>query len=189
VPVTDKVYSVALQVENRNYDAVAHRASYTCDIMTADFRSVQKVSDTVSVPPSGKYYYSIPSLRFASEDVRPERVSCVFGSRHEWLRLPKKTTPAPFNFQSVVLNADDRPDLSVLFTNTDNLRTFKDITVSVVVYDSLDTIVATSTTIVNRITPTSSESLVFTWPSPFGGTGPYRAEMTPTFEFPDYDKK
>jgi len=189
VPVTDKVYSIALQVENRNYDAVAYRASYTCNIQTADFRSVQKVSDTISVPPAGKYYFAVPSLRFASADVRPERVDCFFDSRHEWLRLPKKTTPIPFDFQSINLSVDDRPTLSAILTNTDNMRTFKNIVVTAVVYDRLETVVATSTTTVTRITPTSSENLVFTWPSIFKGVEPYRAELTPVFDFPDYAKK
>jgi hypothetical protein len=186
VPVTDKVFSVALEVENRNYDALAHRVEYRCDLMTEDFRTVQQVADTVSVPSSGRYRFAITGLRFASVDVRPTRAKCVFDSQHQWLRLPAKTTPSPFDIHSETLIADDRPSASAVIVNTDNMRTFKNMSVVVVVFDKLDTVVAVSTTAIDRLEPIKSKELVFTWPNPFIGVEPYRAEFSPVFDFPDY---
>jgi hypothetical protein len=189
VSVTDKVFSVALEVENRNYDALAHRVEYRCDLMTEDFRTVQQVTDTVSVPPSGRYRFAITGLRFSSVDIRPTRAQCVFNSRHEWLRLPAKTTPSPFDVHSEILVSDERPSLSAVIVNTDNIRTFKNMSVIAVVFDKLDTVVSVSSTSIDRLEPVKSKDLVFTWPSPFTGVGPYRAELTPVFDFPDYARE
>lgn len=186
VPVTEKVFSVVLEVENRNYDAVARNATYTCTVQTKDYRNVQKVSDAVYVPPAGRYYYTIPGLRFSSQDVRPERVSCSFDTRHDWLRLPSKTVPAPFDFQSVELVTGERPRLGAVVFNTDNTRMFAPVEVVAVIYDNTDTVVAVSNTIIDRLSPTQSTRIFFTWPQEFAGEPPYRAELAPVFEFPEY---
>ncbi len=185
VPVTDKVYSVVLEIENKNYDAVAHGITYRCNLLTDDYRRVQQVSGSASVPPAGNYFYAVTGLRFASNDVRPSRAQCTVNNDHEWLRLPKKTTPNPFDYQNTSLQIDDRPSATTTITNTDAFRLFKDVQTVAVIFDATDTVVAVSTSVTDRLPPLETARLVFTWPVSFQGTEPYRVEFRPVFKFPD----
>ncbi len=185
VPVTSTVYNMAFLAHNRNYDAIARNVPYRCALYDAEHNKLQEQKGNMTVSPAGKMTQIETGLEFPAENP-PVTARCEFSTNHQWLRLPAKSLPSPFDYQSTVIDSEGRPSVTTMASSLDPNRTFSNVGFVASVWDSTDTLVAVSRTLVDTISPTNRYPLVFTWPQALGGVGPYRATFSAFFEFPEY---
>jgi hypothetical protein len=188
LPVTDTVYSLVFSVENQNFSAFAYRAQYQCVIADNEYKTLNTIVGNVSISSSGTYAVMRNSLSYP--DKKPSHVRCAFVVPHIFVALPTQSLANVFSFDAFVSNLDTaRPNVQTSVRSSDAVRIFTDSRFVATVYDATNSAVAVSETVVDKISPNTRYNLVFTWPNRFVGTQPFRVEVTPLFEFPEYASK
>jgi hypothetical protein len=186
LPIDDDVYTGVFLVENQNFTAFAYRVPYTCSVAGADYAPLGSFSGFISVPPSGRY--ASVYTPFVVKTGTPDKIQCAIAREYTLLQLPKKANPNPFRVESIELDSDRlRPRVTAKMYSVDKQRLFSDTKFVVSVYDAEDNLAGASITSVPRISFGKEYGLVYTWPNQFTGTAPYRVDITPLFEFPEYE--
>jgi hypothetical protein len=162
-PIRPGEYDVVAYVENPNFTMAAPKISYTARLFDD--------AGTVIATKSGETFAS-PNERFMifagnmlTGEKIPAKGDVAITPGFSWV-----TTSASKKLLSVddkvLTGTDGTPRLHALLTSGES-SILRDIDVTVAIYDSKNTPIAVSRTVVPKLNPKENANLSFTWPAPF----------------------
>lgn len=160
--ISEGVYGAVAYVSNPNFSLGAKDIPYTFKLYDNRNILIEERRGFTTVLPNSSF--PIFEGVIATGNRIPGRSFFEFTATPRFERLAEQPSLSVKN--SALTGESDNPRLSATVVN-DNIFPIKDISVVVVLYDSKDTAIAASQTIIDEIPKNSSKEVIFTWPAPF----------------------
>lgn len=156
-------YDVVAYVENPNPDSGVSNLSYVAKLFDEGGQEIAKSTRTGYVRPNERFVLFVGGMDTGGAVARSASIEFPSGMRWDSM-LP---SPVLFSVRDRALsNLERRPILSATLENT-TPNTHEFIDVASIIYDDKSNPIAASMTRVDRMEPSASANLIFTWPAPF----------------------
>lgn len=160
--VTNGYYNLAAYIQNPNVDYVSKRVKYQFKVYDQDNVILGAREGSATISPTKNILIFEPS--FQTGERVPARVFFEFTAPVEWLKYDQKKPE--FKVADVVLK--DATTTPKIYANIINqtIDTYRDLEVSVVVYDEKNNAQLASRTYIDSIFDSESKEVNFSWPNP-----------------------
>lgn len=157
-------YNVIAYVQNPNVDSAAIQVPYLFRLYNSDQVLIGERTGKINLPPNKSF--PVFEANVPSGKQVPTRVSFEFRAKPYWVR--QKSVFPDVRINNVVLSREDANPLLNAEIENRELSTYDRVPVVAILYDTAGNAVAASRTILDSIEGQSTQSVVFTWPKPFG---------------------
>lgn len=159
--VTNGYYNLAAYIQNPNVDYVSKRVAYRFKVYDQDNVILGVREGTTIVSPTKNILIFEPG--FQTGELIPTRVFFEFRNQVEWDRYEQRRPE--FKVTDVqLLTASTSPKIVAKIQNQ-SIETFRDLEVSVVIYDKENNAQRTSRTSISSIFDGETKEVIFTWPT------------------------
>lgn len=176
--VNDGLYNLFAYIENPNPTAYVRDAQYVFKMYNEENIFIGEKKGTVSIPP--KSVYPVIENNIPTYEQVPIRTTFEFVGELVYEQTSPKDALIVIK-DEYVENESTSPRVKAKVQNI-SLKTLKQIDVIVLIYDTFDNVLGTSSTFVDTIGPEETRDIVFTWPQPFTDDVA-RIELIPIYDF------
>lgn len=176
--VVPGVYSAVAYVDNPNFSAGASNVPYSFklfdseNILIAERRGVAYITPNSIVP--------VFEGGISTGNRVPNRTFFEFLEVPQWVRVD--TPVEGLGVENWELSDEDKAPRITAVINNQSFTDIRDVDVVATIFDSADTAIGASRTVIDLLPKQSSQEVAFTWPRSFTGTVA-RIEITPQAPF------
>jgi hypothetical protein len=161
--VAPGLYTAVAYIENPNIGAGADDVSYVFRVYGEEGIAIAERTGTARLVPKHSFAIIEPGITVGSRV--PTRMTFDIVGNPVWYK--ESVSDSPLNVVDEKVSKEDTgPRVDAILENP-TVQAYKDILVNVVLYDDQDNALGASKTFVERLLPSESIPLVFTWPEPF----------------------
>jgi hypothetical protein len=176
--IDDGIYNVLAYIENPNPTAEIVQAEYVFKLFNEENVLIAEKPGTITFAP--KSVRPIIETGLITEKQVPTRVSFEFTKPFTFEKKDPKDAIVIIK-EETIENEKTSPRVKAAIQNI-SLQRLRNIEVVVIIYDSFDNVLGTSSTFVPDLGPEESKDIVFTWPQPFIEDS-LRIEVIPIYDF------
>ncbi len=170
-PVSSTTYTAAAYVQNTNAGAGARGVHYLFQLFDNNNNLVIEETGITDLPPVQTIPIVVPGIYVGQRSV--SRVLFSFTDTPVWNKVPADTLPS-LSISNETL-APNGMQLSATITNN-SFQDVTNITAVAVLFDSNNTAIAASKSLIQHLAQQSAQTIVFTWPQNLSAVS--RAEIT-----------
>jgi hypothetical protein len=174
--VSPGIYNVLAYIENPNPVGGVENVSYKFGIYDKENTLLQERTGEMKIPPKSIIPVIEPTLVIGK--LEAERVSFDFTENLVWTRMEPNKSVIVIQDEEL-LDKDTEPKIVATLTNVDIVPIY-DLKIIVIVYNKDDNAIASSSTILDKITGGNSAKVFFSWPNKFKNEV-YRFEIIPLY--------
>lgn len=160
--VREGMYDLVAYAENGNFTIGAPKVPYVARLFDAGGAVIAERNGETFASPNERF--AIFAGNMLTGDKVPVKGSIEVSPSFNWYTAKKDEEIFTVD-QKVLTGVDTKPKLTAVLTNN-RPETYRNIEVTVVIYDAHGTPIAVSSTKVEKLDPNSNEKMYFTWPLP-----------------------
>lgn len=156
-------YNLVALVENQNTQAAVYKIDYEFRVYDEDNLFITARTGETFINPNTKFAIFEPAVNTGNRNAF--RTTFSFTSTPQWIRVSDEQF-RKYSLSSTLGQVEVEPGQSTISATVSNSSFFdlENVEVHAVVYDQDDNAIASSRTIIDRLSKRSTKDIVFTWP-------------------------
>jgi hypothetical protein len=162
-PVAGSIYNLVTYAQNPNVTHVGEPVEFVFKVFDKNNSMIDRVIDRIAIPPTDNFAIFVQG--FDAKERVPDHVTFEFSNDIVWLKYAGEKAELSISDKNLT-NEDSLPRLEVVISNQ-TVKTYKNIEVIAILYDSAGNAIDASRTYVPALSDHQSKKITFTWATPF----------------------